>query len=208
MEQIQSSERCRVKPLKLKGERNKSRKKKKKNSLSTSEELSVQLENIPGSGRIVSCGVTIHGFDTKFKEELQIGDRLIVFDSKTLIDESRIVVALLSQRSLTVDSPFPTDITSTTAFRISKESILLNAKVAKVLNTSGDEANVSAKELQDEVSRQLQKRLRKTRPVLKYRERTGMWGYRTVVETVPKNTTAEELLDMRAKRQGRDKYCH
>lgn len=116
------------------------------------------------------------------------------------------IVSVLSQRSLTIDHPFSVDITTTTPFKYTKESEILEAKAKQSLQQQNGTVTNEA-QLQDEVSRQLQKKLRQNRPVLKYREKTGMWGYKTVIESVPKNTTAEELLDMRSKRQGRDKYC-
>lgn len=199
--------------LKLKGEISSAKKRKRvKNAGSSAPE---ETEECSGSGRIVSSGVTIHGFETKFKEEVHIGDALILFHPKALEDESRIVVAILSQRSLSINAPFSTDVASTTAYRIRKESVFLVAKASEALahasveeeDATGAPGKKPKQDIQDEISRQLQKKLDKARPVLKYREKTGMWGYRTVTERVPKSTSAEEILDMRAKRQGRDKYC-
>lgn len=201
--------------LRLKGERRVSSKKKRKITDSTSSQndaSTLDIEETAGSGRVVSSGVTIHGFETQFKQEVDVADRIILFHPKSLQDESRFVVAILSQRSLTLDSPFSTDVASTTAYRVRKESVLLAAQASAALGKPAERNGESTaagdkEELQDEISRQLQKKLQSATRVLKYREKTGMWGYRTVTERVSKHTTAEELLDMRAKRQGRDKYC-
>ena len=42
--------------------------------------------------------------------------------------------------------------------------------------------------------------------VLEYREKTGMWGYKTIKQKMDKEMTREQLLDMRTKKS-RDKFC-
>lgn len=215
--------------LKLKGVAISKHSKKKKSKEQPASSCTDQIESVeeevpvevpepqPGSGRIVSSGVTVHGFETKFREEVDFGDVIVLFHPKQLLDEERIVIAILSQRSLTLHEPFSSDIASTSAYRIRKDSILLTAKAEKVLKSERTEAalesgaaassSTSKTKLQDEVSRQLQKKLDKTKATFSYREKTGMWGYRVVTEEVGKNLSAEDILDRRAKKMGRDKFC-
>merc|ERR1719326_1031281 len=62
-----------------------------------------------GAGRIVCSKVTIQGFETKFKEECAVGDTIVVQHPTSLVEESRIVVGILSQRTLTLNEPFSTE---------------------------------------------------------------------------------------------------
>ncbi|XP_055389019.1 uncharacterized protein LOC129618240 [Condylostylus longicornis] len=161
----------------------------------------------PGSGRLVTTGTTVQGFETKFKEEIEVGDAIILFHPSLLIEEERIVVGVLSQRSLTLHEKFSNDIASTTAYKIRKDSTLLRQKAGEALATNEGASSGSQTTLQDEISRQLQKKLDNTRQTFRYREKTGMWGYRVVTGEAEKNLSAEELLDMRVKKMGRDKFC-
>ena len=52
----------------------------------------------------------------------------------------------------------------------------------------------------------MSKKIKKPESMLEYREKTGMWGYKTVKQKFEKELTKEELLDMRAKKS-RDKFC-
>ncbi|CEM40126.1 unnamed protein product [Vitrella brassicaformis CCMP3155] len=56
----------------------------------------------------------------------------------------------------------------------------------------------------DEISKRLEKKLKKTKSILTYREKVGM-GYKTTEEKMATDLTAEELLDKRAKGNG-DKF--
>ena len=42
--------------------------------------------------------------------------------------------------------------------------------------------------------------------VLKYREKTGMWGYKKITKKFDKKMTREELLDLRCKKNV-DRMC-
>lgn len=170
-----------------------------------------------GSGRIVTSGVTVQGFETKFREELAIGDVIVVFHPALLKVEERTVVAIISQRSLTIHERFSRDVVSTTSYKIRKDSLALQREAESQIGVVSNEAEGSANEaaassrrklVQDEVSRQLQKKLEKSKATLTYREKTGMWGYRVVTEEVgSKSMTEEQLLEMRVKKTGRDKFC-
>lgn len=216
--------------LKLKGITISKRSKKKAKSVESEKEATSLFEGIKdgdreveapeagaGSGRIVTSGVTVQGFETKFRDEIDLGDTIIVFHPTLLREEERAVIGILSQRSLTLHEKFSNDILSTTPYRIRKDSVLLQHKAERSLDqnagdrqcgsSSSTEEGYSKEQLQDEVSRQLEKKLKRAKQTLTYREKTGMWGYRVVTEEIDKKATAEQLLDMRVKRMGRDKFC-
>ncbi|CAK9092302.1 unnamed protein product [Durusdinium trenchii] len=61
---------------------------------------------VPGSGRIVTNTTTVHGFETKFKDELEVGDTIMVHHPTSLEVELRMVVSVLSQRSSVLHQAF------------------------------------------------------------------------------------------------------
>merc|ERR1739848_769782 len=56
---------------------------------------------IPGSGRLLASGTTIHGFDTKFLEEVAVGDALLVQHPGTQCLECSKVTHVLTNKSIT-----------------------------------------------------------------------------------------------------------
>ena len=91
---------------------------------------------LPGTGRLSSSGkyeaeapdfqqninnfmpgITIQGYSSKFSEELEPGDAIIVFHPTTLQDETKIVRMVLSNTSIGISSAFSSDLMSTTPFR-------------------------------------------------------------------------------------------
>jgi len=170
------------------------------------EEVSV----VEGTGRIVTSSVTMHGFESAFKEEIEVGDTIMVAHPVSLQPELRVVVGILSQRSATLHQAFSKDLVSTTDFHIRKDSLKLKEKAkAQITNAApGEETSEAA--MQDATSKELQaqleKKLRKQSKIVSVREKTGMWGYKTVTRKVSKATTEEEKLDERCK-QGRDARC-
>lgn len=163
---------------------------------------------VPGSGRIVSTTLTLHGMESKFKEELEVGDTIMVHHPVSLQVEMRVVVSVLSQRSCVVDQAFSKDLVSTTDYHIRKDSYKLKEKAKEKIGDT--EAAEDPKAVQDaaseELQRQLEKRMKKQRKVVTVREKTGMWGYKMVSKKLDKAASQEEMLDERCK-QGRDKYC-
>jgi hypothetical protein len=143
-------------------------------------------------GRIVSNGTTVQGLETMFKDELEVGDFIVVRNPQSLIKEERIVKTIVSQRSLTIDRPFSTDFVSTTEFSVKRES-----------KTTGQD--VKAEEAHASLSSQETKPTG-SRNVLVYQEKRGPMGYRTVAEELDRDYTEEELLDMKCKKV-HDKYC-
>ena len=65
-------------------------------------------------------GTTIYGHDTDFMAELVIGDAVMISHPTTLDDETRIVRMVLSNSSISISSPFSSDLITTTPFRYVK----------------------------------------------------------------------------------------
>lgn len=201
--------------LNFKGEDGKRKKKRRgdkdgevgSSSAANGEQL-VESEEVPvveGAGRIVTTTNTIHGFETKFKEELEVGDTVMIHHPVSLEVEMRVVTGILSQRSATVHSAFSKDLVSTMEYHIRKDSLKLQEK-AKAQLEEGDDPELLQDAASKELQRQLDKKLKKQSRISTVREKTGMWGYKVVSKKLGKEATAEDLLDERCK-QGRDKYC-
>lgn len=158
------------------------------------ELVKVEYAPEPGTGRLITSGTTVHGKDTKFQTQIKSGDFVIVMNPTTLAKEEREVVVVLSDKSAALKAPFSSDLISFTQFEIKKkpefkepEESLLEGQFEERLEG-------------------LSKKIKKPEATLEYREKTGMWGYKTVKQKFDKEMTKEELLDMRAKKS-RDKFC-
>ena len=154
-----------------------------------------------GEGRVVCYGTTLQGMETRFKEEIDVGDTIIVRHPQSLKLEERIVVSILSQRSLTFDSPFSSDFVSTTEYCIRKDSESLKSK-----NGIKQEEGIPSEAAEEAFQRELKARIEKEKKTLTYQEKVGMWGYRSVTEKVNGDLSKEDLLEMRS-RKVHDKYC-
>eukprot|EP00919_Chromeraceae_sp_WS-2016_P014946 GHVR01035096.1.p1 GENE.GHVR01035096.1~~GHVR01035096.1.p1 ORF type:complete len:203 (+),score=26.80 GHVR01035096.1:2-610(+) len=183
-------ERTATSKLKLKGFNEKKSKKKKHKDEDDPDESSkkrkkqTEVEFVQGSGRIVTTTDTVHGFETKFLEEVQAGDVIHVFHPNTLSIEKRIIVGVLSQRSCTISESFSTDLVSTTDYHISKESILMAEKVGRRMGQDEYENSEDKQKLiQDEISKKLQSKIKKTKNYLSYREKTGH-SYRYILSVI------------------------
>jgi hypothetical protein len=75
-----------------------------------------EVKILVGTGRFLSSGTAVQGVETQFQAELKVGDALIVRHPSTLQEETRIVTMVLSSISISVSSPFSTDLISATAF--------------------------------------------------------------------------------------------
>ena len=173
----------------------------KRRPLSDKDEVkpySLPNEYENGDGRIVCSGVTVQGMETRFKEQVSVGDVIQITNPQTLTREERIVSGILSQRSLTVESPFSSDFVSTIEYTIRKgrhgfgtsEEMLLKKEESSLSNPPAR----PSKEALDEAEK-----------VLTYREKVGM-SYKTVSVKVDKNMSKEDLLDLQTKRS-HDRYC-
>merc|ERR1712224_547928 len=160
---------------------------------------------VDGEGRIVTTGTTVHGFHTKFKEQVAEGDVMLIMHPVSLVPEERMITGILSSRSVLLHAPFSVDVVSTTDYKIRKDSEKLKAKAMKDLPVDAGE-----QEIQDATSKQLQKQLekkiKKQKKTVELRVKTGMWGYKTVTVKLDKGASEEDRLDERCK-LGRDKWC-
>lgn len=203
-----------LKDEKKKERKKKHRKREREGDESREDEEGLELEEVEeveGEGRIVSSGSTIQGFETKFMDQCETGDVLMIKHPLTHQVERRIISKIMTNRSMTVSDGFSTDLVSTTTFAIRKEGAILRKKAQKAASRDrkrqkGDSDGDFDKVIQDEVSRQLQKNLKKAAKIVTVREKTGMWGYKVVSRKADHELTAEERLDERCK-QGRDKFC-
>lgn len=130
-----------------------------------------------GEGRIITSNTTVQGFHTKFQQELKVGDYIEIEHPNTLIKESRKVVNIVSERTLIIEREFSCDLVSTSEYHYISTHDLDNDLT--ILNKSS---------------------------TYSYREKDGMFKYKTVVKSVNSNLSREDILDIRAKKQ-RDKYC-
>jgi len=144
----------------------------------------------------------MQGFNTQFKDQVKVGDCILVEHPTSLVTEDRMVVGIMSQRSLHVDQVFSSDFTTTINFEIRKDSVTLERAALKAQKRSAEEAT-----LEDMLEKQLAKRVKKQKTHFQVREKTGMWGYKNVDKTFKKEPTREELLDMRCKTR-HDHWCN
>jgi len=184
------------KDKKSKKDKKKEKKKRKEQKL----EESIKPDIVEGSGRIVSSGKSIHGMETVFKDQCEVGDTLIVWHPVSLMNEEKVITGILSQRSMSTNENFSQDLVSTMAFQIRKDSAALRRKAEIDAEKDGENLSELA---QDEVSKRLQKQLRKklkAQPrVVHIREKTGMWGYKTVTKVLDDGVSAEDALNQRSK---------
>ncbi|CAE7496221.1 RE1 [Symbiodinium sp. CCMP2592] len=152
---------------------------------------------MPGSGRLVTNTTTVHGFDSKFKDELEVGDTIMVHHPTSLEVELRMVVSVLSQRSCVIHQSFSKDCNSTVEYHIRKDSLKIKEKAKSEIQEDNPELlqDAASRELQ----RQLDKRLKKQSKTVSVREKTGMWGYKVVTKKLDKTSSAEDALDERCK---------
>ena len=166
---------------------------------------SSSMEYIKGDGRIVCSAVTVQGMETRFKEQLVVGDVIQIHHPQTLLSERRNVTGILSQRSLTVDFPFSSDFVSTIEYSIGKRhkdkqettgsSVKKEEESGTLVEASRDYPGGSVHSTgEPDVER-----------VLTYREKVGM-SYRTVAIKVDKDMSKEDLLDLQTKKS-HDRYC-
>eukprot|EP00743_Colponemidia_sp_Colp-15_P004621 GILK01004981.1.p1 GENE.GILK01004981.1~~GILK01004981.1.p1 ORF type:complete len:213 (-),score=51.38 GILK01004981.1:105-701(-) len=175
---------------KEKKEKKEKKHKKNKRSRDSTEETAADEGIKQGTGRIITSGTTLHGVETEFLRELEVGDAVMVTHPSTLQLEAKVITMVLSNKSAAISSPFSSDLITGISFQYQKK---------KTENTE-QEAN------KEEEEKRLNKKLKTDATTLQYREKTGMWGYKTVTQHMDKDITREQLLDMRVKK-GRDKFC-
>lgn len=202
--------------LKFKGDdeyiKKRKRKEKKKDDeacdANKDEEEGGDAPVIPGSGRIVASKDVIHGLETKFKEEVCVGDAIFVQHPNTHQMESRLVTAILSQRSLNILDSFSSDFSSTTAYHIKKDSIIME-RLAKLEKLQGEEEISEEEWMRRRMAKILEKKMKKQKKVIKVQEKVyggGGVSYRSVEKKMDRTMSVEDALDERCK-LGRDKHC-
>ncbi|KAJ1606018.1 hypothetical protein OJ253_2906 [Cryptosporidium canis] len=134
-------------------------------------------KGVRGEGRIVTSGTTVQGFHTRFQQELKKGDYIEIEHPNTLIKERRRVATIVSERTLVLEREFSCDLISTS------EYFYISVEDGRDHSLSADKGVTYS-----------------------YREKEGMYKYKTVIKPMDSNLTREDILDIRAKKQ-RDKYC-
>lgn len=184
--------------------------KKPKRAKATSDKSSSSaIPTLVCEGRIVSSGTTVQGMETRFKDELEVGDVILVRHPQSLMMEERMVVGVVSQRSLNVDRPFSSDFVSTADFSVRRESLTLKHKSASTNAVKKEELldhDHESTEQQLTVEQEVKRKLSQQKSVLTYQEKVGPWAYKTVAEKLDKHYSEEELLNLRCKKV-HDKYC-
>jgi len=208
--------------LKLKGDsktigkKQKKKEKKEKSKIERGDDTEKKIDEdetapvVPGTGRLLGSGTTIHGFDTKFLEEVSVGDALLVQHPATQCLESIKVTHVLTNKSMNILEAFSSDFTSTMPYHISKDSKLLKKKAKR----DQDEADgdISDEELmRRKMQKDLDKRMKKSIGSRTIKVQQKIYGgggvtYRTVDKVMDRTMGAEDSLDERVK-LGRDKYC-
>ncbi|CAI5721834.1 unnamed protein product [Hyaloperonospora brassicae] len=165
----------------------------------------LHLVKLRGSGRLLSSGTTLMGqVGTKFLQELQVGDALVIQHPTSLVDETRIVRMVLSDVSASVSSAFSSDLVSSTPFyyirappdddatQVGQQQAERTKKRKKDEETAfGTYAGGT------EVGGQLTYRVKKS---------GAYGGYAIVKEDTDVERSREDLLDIRAKKKG-DRHC-
>ncbi|CAM9762461.1 unnamed protein product [Discosporangium mesarthrocarpum] len=165
----------------------------------TDGRVEVEFRPVGGTGRMTSSGTTIHGHEAKFMDELHVGDAVIIKHPTTLRDETRIVKMVLSNVSISVSSPFSSDLISTTSFRY--------IKAPREEETEESKAEAEKKRKLNEESTAFGTYAGGAGTKLVYRERTAMGNYRIVEVDTEGGKTREELLDMRTTKKA-DRHCN
>ena len=122
---------------KKKSKKDKKEKKEKKKRKREAEE-DAEPEIVTGSGRIVSSGKSIHGMETVFKDECEIGDTLLVTHPVSLVLEEQPITGILSQRSMSVNDKFSQDLVSTMTYQIRKDGEALRRKAERDAEKDGE----------------------------------------------------------------------
>lgn len=150
-----------------------------------------------GIGRITSSGTTIQGHESRFMDQLSVGDAIVIRHPTSMREETKIVRMVLSNISIGVSSAFSSDIVSTTAFQF--------VKAPKDMQMSAEELEErqAKKQHQDEVAA-FGTYASKGGEEVVYRVRKpgAFGGYAIVKESVGAGSkTREELLNMRSKKK-------
>ncbi|KAF0686200.1 Aste57867_21986 [Aphanomyces stellatus] len=162
-----------------------------------------QLVKVQGTGRILTSGTTVMGkMGTRFSHELSIGDALIIVHPTSLKEETRIITMVLSDVSVSISSPFSTDLVSTTTFsyiKAPKEEVDVADLENKKKRKKNDEELFAFGTYAGGTTAGTE---------FTYRvKKAGVYGgYAILKETADSNRSREDLLDIRSKKKG-DRHC-
>eukprot|EP00915_Cephaloidophora_sp_WS-2016_P004102 GHVH01005507.1.p1 GENE.GHVH01005507.1~~GHVH01005507.1.p1 ORF type:complete len:215 (+),score=47.88 GHVH01005507.1:108-752(+) len=157
-------------------------------------------ERVEGLGRIVTTEDEVYGFETSFQDELEVGDVIIVLMQSSAVKEEKVVEKILSNRSCKISTPFSSNLTGQTHYIIQKDAALMRKKAELEAKRTGTDIN-------DMMSKVIETKLNNSKAnSVTYREKLN-WGYRSVTEKTSAPLSAEERLNTRISKQGRDKFC-
>jgi hypothetical protein len=149
-----------------------------------------------GQGLITSSATVITGHGTAFKNELRVGDALLVRNQKGS-DEMRIITMVLSNASASISSAFTSDLRNPTQFnyinkpRDDKREIAAKAEKARVEKEEVEQRAMGTYGNKGEIV---------------YREKTEHGGYRIRKEKATTEMSRSDLLAARAGKKS-DRYC-
>eukprot|EP00516_Mucochytrium_quahogii_P004663 CAMPEP_0203761820 /NCGR_PEP_ID=MMETSP0098-20131031/14834_1 /ASSEMBLY_ACC=CAM_ASM_000208 /TAXON_ID=96639 /ORGANISM=" , Strain NY0313808BC1" /LENGTH=229 /DNA_ID=CAMNT_0050655973 /DNA_START=87 /DNA_END=776 /DNA_ORIENTATION=- len=156
---------------------------------------------IDGEGAIITSNVAVTGQETKFLDELQAGDVLLVHHPTSGEQEARVVTMVLSNMSVSLSSPFSSDLMVPCAFQYLKKPKDKNEGINK------DRAAKLRRKEELETAFGTYASVGNT---FTYRERksgtNASGGYQVVEQVLDKELSREELLDLRCSKKG-DRNC-
>mmetsp|Transcript_31093 Transcript_31093/g.41125 ORF Transcript_31093/g.41125 Transcript_31093/m.41125 type:complete len:220 (-) Transcript_31093:614-1273(-) len=162
------------------------------------EEENLQL--LVGTGRITSSGLVVHGYDTEFMNELSNGDAIMITHPTSLKEETRIVKMVLSNISISISSPFSTDLITTCTFhyiKAPKEEISQDQKEQGRKRKKMEEEKSAFGTYASDLGTKFVYRVKKP----------GIYGgYEIIEESSETGMSREELLDKRSKKKS-DRMC-
>jgi len=166
--------------------RRKKKKKKKKAEraveAASGGEPSGEPTTAPGSGTVLTSGTSVMGKETRFQEEVHVGDTITITNESTLVEETRRVTMVLGPTAMSLSAPFAADVVTHTRFT-----------VTSMPRGPDGEASAGVRVKADSDARELV-----------WREKVG-FGYRMRREKI-KKTSTQDLLDLRCKKKA-DRMC-
>lgn len=160
----------------------------------TPTEVSPQMKE--GTGSITTSQNVCQGHGTVFKNQLRAGDAIVAL-TKAGAEEMRVVTMVLSNVSISLSSPFSTDLSTPTSFRY----------ICKPRNDKKERAAKAqrARREQEEVETRAMGTYGGNQEII-YREKTAQGGYRIRKERATTEMSRSDLMDIRSKKKS-DRYC-
>lgn len=152
------------------------------------EPVLVEHDLKPGTGRVLTSGVTVHGKDTQFTKEVKRGDFIQVIDgTRGERSELREINMVYSDKSLCLKQALPRDVITYSQFDIKPQATL----------------EVRSLDVDTEYKKKLEEfeRAEEPEPVdtfVEVKVKKGMWGYKTEKIKVNGNVSREDMVKMRA----------